>query len=173
MQDDSKINRDNLEYFLGSNFNTVATIGPILMIMFLIQYLKKVGFSKKPLSNFENTGGCVARLILNKDIERAVGRICEEQERLSEQHCNYVIKVTEEKLDKAAHANLKLETTKKLINDYMEIKIFKKKAIFTYKKVLRLMQSEVFRISKSDIDDFWFRNFSSKVHLNLFAIFCG
>lgn len=66
-------------------------------------------------------------------------------------------------MDKASHAILKLEATKNLIDDYAEIKRFKRKAFITYIKVVRLMRNEIFRISNDDIDNFWFRNFSSKM----------
>lgn len=163
---DEAINRkDTVEFFLGSNTSAIMVIAPVMMIMFLIENLKKGGFSKKALSDFENTGSCVARLVLNKDIEPALERICENQERQSEQNTNYFISITEDIMDKASHASLKLEATKNLIDDYAEINRFKMKAMYGYKKVIRLMQNEIFRISKEDVHNFWFRNFSSKVSL--------
>jgi len=65
---------------VGSKSNYI-TIVPILLIMFLIETLKKGGFSKKSLSHFENIGGCVARLVLNKQIDKTIDRICEEEEK--------------------------------------------------------------------------------------------
>lgn len=66
-----------MEFFFGSNSSNLIIIGPVMMIMFLIENLKKGGFGKKTLSNFENTGGCIARLVLNKEIKPLLNRICE------------------------------------------------------------------------------------------------
>jgi hypothetical protein len=139
-------NKDNVEFFLGSSNSSVVTIAPVMMIMFLIENLKKSGFSKKTLSKFENTGGCIARLVLNKEIEPLLQRICDDQERQSEQNTDYFIRITEKQMDKASHASLKLEATKNLIDDYAEINRFKRKAIVSYQKVVRLMRNDIFRI---------------------------
>ena len=69
-----------MNFIVGGNSNYL-TITPILLIMFLIETLKKGGFSKQSLSHFENVGGCVARLVLNKQIEKSIDRICEEEEK--------------------------------------------------------------------------------------------
>lgn len=69
-----------MDFLVGSKSNYI-TIVPILLIMFLIETLKKGGFSKQSLSHFENIGGCVARLVLNKQIDKTIDRICEEEEK--------------------------------------------------------------------------------------------
>lgn len=107
--------------------------------------------------------------MLNKQIEKTIDRICDEEEKQFEQDTDHLIAITEPKMDKSSHAAIKLEATKNLIYSYTEIRKFKAKAKVGYLKIIKLMRNEIFRINKEELDSFWFRNFSSKVSIEFLS----
>lgn len=80
--------------------------------MFLIQILKKKGLSKQSLSHFEDIGGCVARLVLNKHIGKQIEAVCDNEKQQFEQDIDYIITTSETSLEKSNLASVKLHATK-------------------------------------------------------------
>lgn len=162
-------NKKKVEFFLGSNDNNYMLIIPIIMIMFLIENLKKKGFSAKGISDFENPGAAIARLILNDDMETLLDRVCENEEKHSEQNTTHLISLTEDTMNQESYANLKLDVTKWLINNYTVIGKFKMKASVATKKLVKLMRNEIFRIKSIDLGSFLYRNFSYRVSPSFYS----
>lgn len=135
--------KNKIEFFFGSNDSSLLLIGPIMMIMFLIENLKKKGFADSSMSGFENQGGAIARLILNRDMMAMIDRVCEAEEKHSEQNTTHLIGITENTMNQEMYANLKLDVTKWLINNYSVIGNFKSKALVATKKLVKLMRNEI------------------------------
>lgn len=148
------------EFFVGT---LEVKLFPILPIMFLIEYLKRQGFNTKTLSQFENPGMAMARLILNKDLNGLIDRKCDRAERMDQMNVDHILSREEKKLNKVDFARLKLESVKFLIKNYGLMLRFKKNCKPSYRRLVRLMQNEIYSIHDIDLENFYYRNFSNQI----------
>jgi len=154
-----------VEYFVGSigNYDLLS----ILSVMFLIENLKKLGFSDYSLSSFENPGMAIARLILNDDIENIIERIYEKELRL-QQLCHEFVTAklnTKGKLNNKVASTLKVRIVNNVLFAYQLIDNFRMESRTSLLKLIKLMRNEVYTITQERLDQFFYRNFTYQVTL--------
>lgn len=164
--EDGKSREETYEFFLGK-LGHYSEIGQVLCILFLIENLKKNLISDETIKNLENPGSCVARLILNKDFQNMIERLCETEVRRTEQTGDYLSEIMKKKIkDPDSYSSFKLKFTKQLISCYSLVERFKLRAFFTAKRLSRLMRNDIYSIRPELMENFFYRNFSSQVKKN-------
>ena len=133
--------------------------------MLLIEHLKRKGFYYKTLSQFENFGGAIARLILNRDVLGLLDRAIQKAARLNQLHIDHILDLSKGRLNKVKFANLKLETVKTLIRHYSALNRMRDKCLPVTKRLVNLMKNEIFSMNSQNLSNFFYRVFSSQVKI--------
>ena len=145
------------EFFLGDLNQKLLMVFPTII---LVELLKKHGFSRKTLSDFENPGAAIARIILNKDSNGFIDRMCDNQIKMQNFNIHHILDATVKNKKKDLIANLKLETVKFSIESHKNIKNFKDNSKHSLRTLISLMKNEVFQITPKKMKSFFFRIFS-------------
>jgi hypothetical protein len=132
----------------------------ILLVMYMIEFLKKYGVDNKSAIDFENPGQAIARLAVNNDFSNMVERLTAEDVRKKELFNNYLDSSLNFNNAIICKMDLKMMMVKVLIKNYTHLIQFTKEFIVSAQKLLKSVRFDVTRVRPQDLDSFFYRNFS-------------
>jgi hypothetical protein len=147
-------------FFFG-DMNPWSDILCILLVMYMIRFLKKNSVNNRAPIDFENPGLAVARLSINDDFNGLVDRMCNDEIRKKEQMNIYFSSQSDFFSKSIGARDFKLIMIKLVIRNYTLLENFKKEFLHTCQLFLRLSKYDLLKMNMNDIMNFSFRNFSS------------
>jgi hypothetical protein len=132
----------------------------ILLVMYMIEFLKKYGVDGKSAIDFENPGQAICRLTVNNDFQNMLDRVVNEEVRKKELFNVYLASKVPINTDIMGVREFKMLMMKYLINNYTHLKKFTAEFLYCAQKFLRAVRYDITKVRAKDLDSFLFRNFS-------------
>jgi hypothetical protein len=132
----------------------------ILLVMYMIEFLKKYGVDGKSAIDFENPGQAISRLTVNNDFPSMLERVVTEEVRKKELFNVYLGSKLPINTDVMGTREFKMLMIKYLINNYTHLRKFTSEFMFCAQKFLRSVRFDITKVRPKDLDSFLFRNFS-------------
>ena len=148
-----------VEFFLGNlkgNYDIVA----VFLVMYTIELLKKYGIGNKSAVDFENPGLAMARLTINNDFENMIHRIIKEEMKKKEQLNLFLGSKIGDSRNGITLKDFKMILIRQVIKNYTKVRLFKMKFLHYSQKLLKVLRFDYLKIGPSDLNSFFFRNFS-------------
>lgn len=132
----------------------------ILLVMYMIEFLKKYGVDGKSAIDFENPGQAICRLTVNKDFNNMLDRVVNEDLRKVELLNVYLTSNLSVDADPIEIRESKMHLIKFVINNYIRLRKFTADFIHSTRKYLRSVRFDMTKVKETDLNSFLFRNFS-------------
>lgn len=132
----------------------------VLLVMYMIEFLKKYGVDNKSAIDFENPGQAIARLTVNNDYENMVERLTSIEIKKKELFNQYLSSNVNLNNALIGQMDFKMITVKVLIKNYTQLIEFSKEFIISAKRLIKAVRFDITRVRPKDLDSFLFRNFS-------------
>jgi hypothetical protein len=132
----------------------------ILLVMYMIEFLKKYGVDGKSAIDFENPGQAISRLTVNSDFPNMLDRVVNEEVRKKELFNVFLASKGPSNNEIMGVQEFKMLMIKYLINNYSHLKKFTSEWLYCTQKFLRSCRFDITKVCAKDLDSFWFRNFS-------------
>ena len=137
----------------------------LILIFFLLQLLKSTGVDDKRLIDFEDTGSCTARLVVNSKKDTIYTDKSNMLLYKNDLQSQYVLKRLKRKQENVSLRNFKFDLIKQKIHLGLLSEVFRKeftKHMITY---LKRTRNNIFKASKKNRESFHWRNFSYYVSM--------
>lgn len=108
----------------------------------------------------ESPGAAIIRLVVNNQFMELTQRTIEKQQRLLDGLSSYLQRTFRTKMREENYRALKIECTKNIIKAYLEIENYKLEILKTGQILANRMKDDIFKCTKKNVEDFFFRNFS-------------
>jgi hypothetical protein len=133
----------------------------IIMVMYMIEFLKKYGVDNKAAVDMENPAVALARLTINQDFEDMIDRICQDEIKKNESLNLYLSSNMSMNVTNISLKDFKMICIKQVIRNYSEIKKFKNNFLHYTQNLMKVMKYDLLKYSGNQLNNFFFRNFSS------------
>jgi hypothetical protein len=132
----------------------------ILLVMYMIEFLKKYEVDGKSAIDFENPGQAICRLTVNEDIQNMLDRVVNEDVRKKQLLNEYLSSKMPINQDIIGRREFKMLLIRYLIGSYGRLQEFSKEFLYCAQKFLRAVRYDMTKVQASDLNSFLFRNFS-------------
>lgn len=132
----------------------------ILLVLYMIEFLKKYGVDNKSAIDFENPGQAINRLTVNEDFNSMLERKTSEEIRKKELLNMYLSSTLKFNTDVININDFKMVMIKLLIRNYTHLREFTTEFMHSTQKLIRAVRYDMNKVAPGDLNSFWFRNFS-------------
>jgi hypothetical protein len=133
----------------------------IILVMYMIEFLKKYGVDNKAAVDMENPAVALARLTINQDFEDMIDRICQDEIKKNESLNLYLSSNMSMNVTNISLKDFKMICIKQVIRNYSELKKFKNNFLHYTQNLMKVMKYDLLKYGGNQLDNFFFRNFSS------------
>lgn len=156
-----KTNPILVEFFFGE-MTSMSDIISVLLSLYMIGFLKKFSVENKSAVDFENPGLAMCRLAINGGFDELCDRYCQATLQKKEQLNMNISTVMSRNNNDAVLANdFKMVLIRQVVKNYSQITNFKNEFLHTIQKLLRVTKNDIHKVNPRDMENFWFRNFST------------